>query len=281
MKKKKKDRIRISFVNVNSLGLTAMAVKNEDIRTYMELEDVDIMGLAEVNVHWDLVQPRDSIWERTEGWFEHKRLGVAYNKHDPNASRGQPGGTVTIAKDGIVLSAREDGADSTGLGRWSWIKLAGKHKCVTRVVTVYSPSGSGDGVSTVFSQQLSHLKMDPIPRFWKDLGESILKWQEAGEQLVIMGDWNESVQGKMMKQWMGIFGLEEAITGLHEGEAPATYQRGRLPIDGIYVSPSILPSRGGYLPFGMIPGDHRGIWIDIERKHFFGYNMSNIPIAAA
>ena len=273
--------MRFSFVNVNSLGLSAQAEKNRDIRQFRELEKVDIMGLAEVNVHWDLVPQQDSIWERTDGWFEHRRVGVSYNKHDSNATRSQPGGTITLAKDAAVLSTQEVGADETGMGRWSWLKLTGKHKCITRVVTVYSPSGSGDGPSTVYSQQLSHLDKDPIQTFWKDLGESILKWQDDGEQLILMGDWNENVQGTMITQWMGVFGLEEAITGIHDGKAPATFQRGKHPIDGIFVSPGLIPKRAGYLPFGMIPGDHRGIWMDVERTAVYGYDMSDIPIAAA
>ena len=63
MRGKQDKAVRISFVNVNSLGLTSLAIKNEDIRQYMELENVDVMGLAEVNVHWDKVEPRDNIWE--------------------------------------------------------------------------------------------------------------------------------------------------------------------------------------------------------------------------
>ena len=251
--------MRIGFVNVNSLGLSAQAEKNNDIRQFMELENVDIMGLAEVNVHWDLVSPQDTIWERTEGWFEHRSLGVSYNKHDPNALRNQQGGTITLVKDAAVLSTQETGADESGLGRWSWVKLAGKHKCITRVITVYCPASSGTGPSTVFSQQLSHLGKDPIPIFWKDLGEAILRWQEEGEQLIIMGDWNENIQGTMIKQWMGVFGLEEAITGIHDGTAPATYQRGNHPIDGIFVTPGLIPKRAGYLPFGMIPGSQRNL----------------------
>ena len=278
---KKRKSVRLSFVNINSIGLTNKAVKNEDLRQFMELEDVDIMGVAEVNVHWDKVEPKDTIWERTDGWFEHKRLGVSYNKTDANASRSQPGGTITLARNAIVLNTSEDGADKSGLGRWSWIKLKGKNTCVTRVVTVYSPSGSGTGPSTVYSQHLAHLQSDPIASFWKDLGQEITEWQENGEQLVLMGDWNEDVQGNMIRQWMGVFGLEEAITGTHPGRAPATYQRGHSPIDGIFVSPGLMPSKAGYLPFGMAPGDHRGIWVDIDRRDIFGYEMSDVPIARA
>ena len=48
------------------MGLSRDSVKNHDIRQFMELEEVDIMGISEVNIHWDKVKQKDSIWEQTE-----------------------------------------------------------------------------------------------------------------------------------------------------------------------------------------------------------------------
>ena len=247
----------------------------------MELEDVDVLGLSEVNINWDMVEQKDNIWERTEGWFENIKLTAAHNKRDPNSERVQPGGTITIAKDDIVHTTRGAGTDESGLGRWSWIKFTGKQQYKTRVVTVYSPASSGKGAATVYTQQLSHLCEDPVKIFYRDLARSILKWQDEGEQLILMGDWNEDIQSPNIQRWMSLFGLVEAVTEIHEGRAPATYHRGKRPIDGIFVSPNLIPERAGYLPFGMLPGDHRGIWMDIESKYFYGHTMADTPIAEA
>lgn len=281
LQKKEQNVVRICALNINGLGLSRNSVKNHDIRQHMELEEVDIMGISEVNIHWDKVEQRDSIWERTEGWFENVSVSPSYNVHDPNASRDQPGGTLMLAKDGIVHTIRGIGADDSGLGRWSWMKITGKHKYTTRVVTVYSPASSGRGVSSVYTQHLTHLGGDPVEAFYRDLGSAIHQWQEEGDQLIVMGDWNEDVQSTNIKRWMNVFGLEEAITYQHDGRAPATYQRGKRPIDGIFVSPNLIPDRSGYLPFGMLPGDHRGIWMDIEKKYVYGYTVADTPIAAA
>ena len=68
------------------MGLSRDSVKNHDIRQFMELEDVDIMGISKVNIHWDKVKQKDSIWEQKEGWFENISVAPACNVHDPNAS---------------------------------------------------------------------------------------------------------------------------------------------------------------------------------------------------
>ena len=175
------------------MGLSRDSVKSHNIRQFMELEDVDIMGLSKVNIHWDKIGQKDGIWERMEGWFKNISVSPSYNVHDPNASRDQRGGTLMLSKDGMVHTVRGTGSDASGLGRWSWMKITGKHDYTTRVVTVYSPASSGRGVSTVYTQQLTHLGTDPIEAFYKDLGTVILKWQEEGDQLIIMGDWNEDI----------------------------------------------------------------------------------------
>jgi hypothetical protein len=57
----------------------------------------------------------------------------------------------------------------------------------------------------------------------------------------------------------------------HTGTAPPTYQRGSHPIDGIWVSPTLLSSQCGYLPFGDgLISDHRPLWIDIPSALLFG-----------
>ena len=41
------------------------------------------------------------------------------------------------------------------------------------------------------------------------------------------------------------------------------------------------PYRAGYLGFGDIPGDHRGIWVDIPNSEILGYNMNDISTPQA
>ena len=114
---------------------------------------------------------------------------------------------------------------------------------------------------------------DPIQSFWDDLETDIRKWIDEGDHIVLCGDWNRKVNGNLLKSFMTSLGLKEAIQHVHGEDAPATYQRGRNCIDGIFVTNELLGCRGGYLAFGTIPGDHRGIWLDIPQDIFLGYKM--------
>ena len=281
LKKKESKKIRISFVNVNGIGSFARHDKSEGIRQYIVDNTVDIMGIAETNVNWMKVRNCDTLWDRTKAWVPDRRIGVSYNLHQRIPTKVQPGGTATLAVNDMAHRFKKSGYDESGLGRWSWITVSGKQCCTTRFVTVYSPQRSGTGLNTVYEQQLAHLKSNPIRAFWNDLAKAIVSWQVAGEQLVVMGDWNDDVVGENLTLWMNTFGLREAITSLHGKAPPPTYHRGSHAIDGIFISASIKVSRAGYLGFGEIPGDHRGIWIDVPQKSILGYKMADIPTAQA
>ena len=137
--------------------------------------------------------------------------------------------------------------------------IAGKQGCITQFITVYYPVYTGKGDNTVYTQQLRELTQDPMKRFWTDLGTEILNWKAAGEQIIISGDWNEKVTSINIQNWMGLFGLKELITSMHEGEPPPTFQKGKDAIDGIFRCTDFEPERAGYLGFGQTPGDHRAI----------------------
>ena len=118
----------------------------------------------------------------------------------------------------------------------------------------------------MYAQHLRELQEDPTKRFWLDLGRDILRWTANGEQLIIAGDWNENVKEHNITDWMALFGLKEAVASLHSGRPPPTYHRGSDPIDGIFISKELDPSRSGYLDFGELPGDHRGLWMDLPNN---------------
>ena len=268
--------IRVCSVNVNSLGLSKHSPKDKEIKQFIDTYDVDIMCLTEVNVKWSLLEAEDKIWDRTSHWFENIKLGVGFNTNDPNALKHQPGGTVIIARDKIALTC-VSGSDESKLGRWSWVIIKGANGLNTRVVSAYSPSGSGRGPATVYSQHLSVLQNDPTQTFWDDLGLTLSKWIQSGEQVILTGDWNEDVSSSNITQWMRVFGLSECILERHGQHPPPTYQRGTNAIDGIFCSLSCTAKKSGYLPFNSLPGDHRGIWADFSHSSVLGFNMNNIP----
>ena len=245
----------------------------------MNRRDVDFMAMAEIGVHWPSVPSEDRIWERTKSWFEDRRLAVAYNSQDSRARRSQYGGTMIMAVNKMAHKVCKCGHDS--LGRWAWMLIQGKHNMYTRIIAAYCPVRSriqgGAGQSTVYAQQLRVLLKDPIEAFWHDLQQQLRIWVDAGENLIVSGDWNKNVVGEEIKGFMSCCGLKEAITYRHGSNPPSTYHRGSSSIDGIFVSRNFLGVDGGYLEYGDAPGDHRGLWIDIPQSTFLGYKMPNVP----
>ena len=183
-------------------------------------------------------------------------MGVSYNVHQRIPTTHQPGGTATLVVEDIAQRYHSAGQDTKELGRWSWVKVTGKQNCVTRIVTVYCPKRTGVGMNTVYEQQLEFLKTNPTAAFWEDLAKAIVQLQNEGDQLIIMGDWNEVVVNGNLTEWMNTFGLREGITSLHGPDPPPTFHRGSDAIDGIFVSSTVKIKQAGYLGFGEIPGDH-------------------------
>ena len=223
-------------MNTNGIGMYARDGRSEDIRRFIQEKDIDVMGIAETNVHWGKVHACHTLWDRTKRWAPNRRLGVLYNVHQRLPSAHQPGGTATLVTNDLAHRFNSLGQDHKEIGRWSWVKVTGKQNCVTQFVTVYCPKRTGEGMNTVYEQQLEYLKTNPTAAFWEDLAREIVKWQNAGEQLILMGDWNEAVVKSNLAGWMDTFGLTESITQLHGMDPPATYHRGLDAINGIFVS---------------------------------------------
>ena len=72
--------------------------KSADVREWLNVSDVDIMGMTETNVNWSKVDKKDKIWQRIRGWFESLDLSVAYNCKDTICNKFQFGGVATFTK---------------------------------------------------------------------------------------------------------------------------------------------------------------------------------------
>lgn len=93
----------------------------------------------ETNVHWGKVHAYHTLWDRTKRWAQNRQLGVAYNTHQRLLTTDQSGGTATMAFNNMAHRSQSTGHDKKELGRWSWVRIAGKQDQITRFVTVYCP----------------------------------------------------------------------------------------------------------------------------------------------
>jgi hypothetical protein len=95
--------------------------------------------------------------------------------------------------------------------------------------------------------------------FRHDLSMEIEEWKNTGDQIVIMGDFNDKMYRRSpTKTMLEAHDMKEIILELHEGEVPPeTYIRDteNKVIDGIWTSRGIDSIRGGYTEYGDF--DHR------------------------
>jgi hypothetical protein len=93
-----------------------------------------------------------------------------------------------------------------------------------------------------------------------------------------MGDWNHPISA--VEKMLAPLHLQEAVLdadGRDRTLAPATHNRGKEIIDGIFHSPSLVVTASGYLPFNHGIGDHRLIWADFLQRTVIGFDLSPLP----
>ena len=148
---------RIGLHNTGGLSIESGSAKDSRILEMMKKYKFDGMCIPEVNVNWNAVQNKDSMWERTYDWFEKRSIAVGFNQNrdtmygneatrkrprtpmEPREQRYVRGGEVIIWKDEVAHRSCKKGSDPSKLGRWTWTVLEGKGGVKTRVVFVYCP----------------------------------------------------------------------------------------------------------------------------------------------
>ena len=111
-----------------------------------------------------------------------------------------------------------------GLGRWCWVRYQGKGDIVLRVVSAYcpcAPERTADGQNTskdksVYIQhqkRFNELNDDRCPRvaFLADFETELEKWLEAGDQVVVGGDWNHHILDDPIKSLFERHGMHNMV----------------------------------------------------------------------
>jgi hypothetical protein len=110
---------------------------------------------------------------------------------------------------------------------------------------------------------------DPIEAFDHDIFVCIKQWIEAGEHIILGIDVNEDIRsGSFARRIRLECGLQEIMIRNFGQNLPHTYARGSSPIDGLFVSSSLINCSSGYTD---IVCDHRMLWIDVPTDLALGY----------
>ena len=262
----------------------------EKLRRVVIQHEVDILALTELNKRWKSIDIEETIWSAISKWTEHNRTYATYNKLDPHDSSTLYGGTSLSLFNQMAIRQQQHGEDDRKLGRWTWIKTAGRNNCNTMIISAYCPCKS-DGPSSVWTQHLDAMQQwnnsldkevnDPRKLFWYDLSKVVKQAHNEGYNVMLAGDFNSDFVD--LREWMIQHGLLENIGELHGYEnAPRTHLRSQnAPIDAIFCSPQLAATRGGYLSFHTLGGDHRGLWIDLPSDTLHGFNPPSMSLAYA
>lgn len=274
-------QVRLCFANIYGIPATADHPKNTQLRESINRLNASVIGLAETNIHWKKVKGKDRWEERRRGWWENDKHIISNNQMESPQHTHQPGGTMNITKGQAMFRIIAQGVDLSKMGRWCWTLLSGKRGVNTRIITAYRPCVS-NGLKSTYRQQrriLDAQKCTACPRqkMLDDLSDEIKKWSESGDQIILMIDLNDNVISSNAADRLNTLGLTEAITQRHDdGIPPSTCIKGTTPIDGIFISSTLQITRGGYLPYGQFPTDHRALWVDITMENLCGSTMAPI-----
>ena len=270
MGKKQPGTIRFMLQNVDGIPTHEDGdLKLDCLNQFTKKHQIDIITLTELNTAWDKLPYTARLPSKTRGWWEACHWSISHNKKDQHGDSFQPGGTAIAAVNAWAHRTTTPGDDSSGLGRWSWIRIRGRDNHFLRVVAVYRPCKS-NGHLTTYQQQVRGLAKSgcllcPKEKLLEDLKEQVLLWRSEGDSVIIMADMNDDVRYNPILETTTCLGMKEAITTQHGTAGPNTHNRGSTPIDGIFLPENLLQNlQSGYLAFGEgIPSDHRLLWVDI------------------
>jgi endonuclease/exonuclease/phosphatase family metal-dependent hydrolase len=115
------------------------------------------------------------------------------------------------------------------------------------------------------------IKICPREKLLLYLSKQLSQWKAEGDNLIVMGDFNEDIRGLVILRTFKTLNMREAINSNHGNNPPNTFYNGRVPIDGIFVSNEMSILSFGYTPTKWVMAkDHRLLWADIEDDHLLG-----------
>jgi len=265
--KKTLSMLCVFFQNIDSLSQTDDGeVKLIILQQLINQFEIDIVGLAEPTpVGMCLIMI--SICSKTAHW------SLGFNQMDTHQACYQPRGMGLLAVNAIAHWVQSSGDDNSGMGWWCWICIQGKGNHFTRFVGMYQACNSRE--PTTYQQQVRALVKQgrdiwPQQEVLDDLVAAIHQWQDDGNEIIVLIDFNNDIQDLETVHYFSTMGLQAVHLEAHSIRAPPTHRCGQHPIDGIYGPSHLIEGVPcSYLAFGNgVPSDHWGIWVDLPSNSF-------------
>ena len=186
--------IRLYFENVDGYSVDVQKHYKDNrklkyLNNLLQRLEVDVMGAVETRTHWDLLPGTHGL-SRLLDQRDGGRCCGSHNKHE-RFSLFQQGGTCVASAETMVDSFVDSGVDTSGLGRWSWIRMKGRNT-ITRIVVAYSPCVTRKTAqSATIAQHRRYWRMQnntmcPRKLFRLHLVAQLTEWRGSGEKLILM-----------------------------------------------------------------------------------------------
>ena len=140
LRTKEENKVRICMENVNNIvSMTKGNHKLNQAKTWLIRNNIDIACWIELGVPWHQRRLKEKLKSMMKCTAWDGQLTIASNNVHKETGRRQFGGTATMAFNSIVATISGSGVDTSGLGRWSWIKIKGKLGKSTTIIAAYCP----------------------------------------------------------------------------------------------------------------------------------------------
>ena len=118
--------LRLSFLNIRGFSTRPLdagadgRLKDLGVCRFIEAQQVDVMLMAETNVHWKSLPDVQQPYQRFKPWFAGLKMVNAYYKNFQPDRASQFGGCAVWSINETVNRFDSQGQDPSGLGRWAW-----------------------------------------------------------------------------------------------------------------------------------------------------------------
>lgn len=271
--------IRIMFHNVNGLPLTGIDGMDMFANEQANLQ-VDIQGFSEHCLDTTKYHVHQTARDLLRRYYTGQASLQIDSSKETAINTYKPGGTGILLLGDLVGQQEPQGRGGDAMGRWSYIHLRRKAQPPITIISAYQvcPRPTNIIGNTAYHQQIRALnkagrhQIHPRHAFITDLINFVAKLQTNGHDIILGGDFNESIEDKNS-------GLLKLITTTNltdpfQHRFPhhptfGTHAMGHRRIDSVLFSPSLLPSLKsiGYAPFQYTKSsDHRPLLFDLDRQ---------------
>jgi exonuclease III len=274
---------RLYVQNVNGLPLDRRGGQFDALCKVQKETQADVL-LAQVhNLDSTQFQGTSILHATSKQHWDRYRLNIASTPISFK-SMYKPGGTLMLTvgnATGRVLSQTND-----KWGRWVSQTFQGTAGRTITIVSAYQvvTDVARPGTTTVATQQYSLLVHEqdstnaPRTAFRRDLKTYLQQCRHRGEELILVGDFNEAIGEEadgMISLVQGL-GLIDLMGARHNTSLPTTYARGRRCIDYGFATENVRAAleKCGYESFShRFHSDHRAYFFDFKIRRLFGTNI--------